>query len=70
MAGTRVPLTPPDTAALPETATLDTEEVTPDLTLAPARPGETRHALAARTLREAVLDGRLPEGTRLPGHRR
>ena len=68
MAGARVPLTPPEAGAPPDTP--DTEEVTPDLTLAPARPGETRHALAARTLREAVLDGRLPEGTRLPGHRR
>nr|WP_221269623.1 PLP-dependent aminotransferase family protein [Deinococcus budaensis] len=35
----------------------------------PALPGEALHARVARTLREAVLAGALPEGTRLPGHR-
>ncbi|MEW6420405.1 MAG: PLP-dependent aminotransferase family protein, partial [Deinococcota bacterium] len=37
--------------------------------LRPALPGEALHARVARTLREAVLEGLLPEGTRLPGHR-
>lgn len=37
--------------------------------LRPALPGEALHARVARTLREAVLAGQLPEGTRLPGHR-
>ncbi|GMA17396.1 PLP-dependent aminotransferase family protein [Deinococcus metallilatus] len=37
--------------------------------LRPALPGEALHARAARTLREAILAGLLPEGTRLPGHR-
>ncbi|WP_221091448.1 MocR-like pyridoxine biosynthesis transcription factor PdxR [Deinococcus aquaedulcis] len=34
------------------------------------QPGETRRALVARTLREAAARGLVPEGTRLPGHRR
>ena len=33
-------------------------------------PGEALHARVARTLRDAVTGGLLPEGTRLPGHRR
>ncbi|WP_231557286.1 PLP-dependent aminotransferase family protein [Deinococcus sp. YIM 77859] len=37
--------------------------------LLPPLPGEALHARVARTLRELVLSGRLPEGTRLPGHR-
>jgi len=37
--------------------------------LRPALPGEALHARVARTLREAVLAGQLPEGARLPGHR-
>lgn len=37
--------------------------------LRPVLPGEALHARVARTLREAVLEGLLPEGTRLPGHR-
>ncbi|PTA69849.1 PLP-dependent aminotransferase family protein [Deinococcus arcticus] len=34
------------------------------------QPGETRRALVARTLREAAARGLVPQGTRLPGHRR
>lgn len=34
-----------------------------------ALPGEALHARVTRTLREAILAGHLPEGTRLPGHR-
>ncbi|MVN85609.1 aminotransferase class I/II-fold pyridoxal phosphate-dependent enzyme [Deinococcus sp. HMF7620] len=41
-----------------------------DLPLPPAQPGETRRAHTARLLREAVSRGLIPEGARLPGHRR
>nr|WP_229789667.1 PLP-dependent aminotransferase family protein [Deinococcus humi] len=41
-----------------------------DLALAAPLPGEALHARVARTLRDAVTGGLLPEGTRLPGHRR
>ena len=37
--------------------------------LRPPLPGEALHARVARTLREAILAGTVPEGTRLPGHR-
>ncbi|EYB69451.1 GntR family transcriptional regulator [Deinococcus phoenicis] len=37
--------------------------------LRPALPGEALHARVARTLREAILEGTLTEGVRLPGHR-
>lgn len=37
--------------------------------LLPALPGEALHTRVARTLRELILSGTLPEGTRLPGHR-
>ncbi len=37
--------------------------------LLPALPGETVGARVTRTLRDAVLRGTLPDGTRLPGHR-
>jgi GntR family transcriptional regulator/MocR family aminotransferase len=37
--------------------------------LRPPLPGEALHARVARTLREAILGGTLPEGVRLPGHR-
>ncbi|WP_082688968.1 PLP-dependent aminotransferase family protein [Deinococcus actinosclerus] len=60
MAGAGVPLTPD--AARP--GWLDA------LTLPPAQPGETRHAQVTRALRGAITRGLLPEGTRLPGHRR
>ncbi|WP_102126197.1 PLP-dependent aminotransferase family protein [Deinococcus planocerae] len=37
--------------------------------LRPALPGEALHARVARTLREAILEGALPQDVRLPGHR-
>ncbi|GAA5514840.1 HTH-type transcriptional regulatory protein GabR [Deinococcus carri] len=37
--------------------------------LRPALPGEALHSRVARTLRGAILEGTLPAGTRLPGHR-
>ncbi|QLG12525.1 PLP-dependent aminotransferase family protein [Deinococcus sp. D7000] len=40
------------------------------MALAAPLPGEALHARVARTLRGAVTGGLLPEGTRLPGHRR
>ncbi|GGS14783.1 MocR-like pyridoxine biosynthesis transcription factor PdxR [Deinococcus knuensis] len=72
MAGTRIPLTgraqatdaPLPAPTGPADGWLDA------LTLSEPHPGETRHALVARTLRGAVTRGLLPEGTRLPGHRR
>ncbi|MFC6748548.1 PLP-dependent aminotransferase family protein [Deinococcus aquaticus] len=67
MAGTRIPLTASAQDGAPgglADGWLDT------LTLSDPHPGETRHALVARTLRSAVTRGLLPEGTRLPGHRR
>lgn len=60
MAGAGVPLTPD----APRPGWLDA------LTLPPAQPGETRHAQVTRALRGAITRGLLPEGTRLPGHRR
>ncbi|WP_371809908.1 PLP-dependent aminotransferase family protein [Deinococcus sp. JMULE3] len=60
MAGTGIPLSPDHSAP----GWLDA------LTLPPAQPGETRHAQVTRTLRTAITRGLLPEGTRLPGHRR
>ncbi|WP_155297865.1 MocR-like pyridoxine biosynthesis transcription factor PdxR [Deinococcus kurensis] len=60
MAGAGVPLTPD----APGPGWLDA------LTLPPAQPGETRHAQVTRALRGAITRGLLPEGTRLPGHRR
>ena len=41
-----------------------------ELALAAPLPGEALHARVARTLRGAVTGGLLPQGTRLPGHRR
>lgn len=35
----------------------------------PPLPGEALHTRVARTLREAISRGLLPEGTRLPGHK-
>nr|WP_189067979.1 PLP-dependent aminotransferase family protein [Deinococcus radiotolerans] len=40
------------------------------MALLPAQPGETRQAQVTRSLRGAIVRGLLPEGTRLPGHRR
>ncbi|WP_419866875.1 PLP-dependent aminotransferase family protein [Deinococcus xianganensis] len=60
MAGTGIPLSPDHSVP----GWLDA------LTLPPAQPGETRHAQVTRTLRTAITRGLLPEGTRLPGHRR
>jgi transcriptional regulator, GntR family len=40
-----------------------------DLTLLPPETGEALHTRTERTLRAAIGQGRLPQGTRLPGHR-